>query len=168
LHEDAAYWIAQLGLQPHPEGGYFRETYRSPLTIPAPDGYAGSRSASTAIYFLVTAAEPSHLHRLATDEIWHHYAGDSLELVIIHSNGNLETKILGKDIANGCALQVVVPAGTWFGGRIVAGGRYVLCGCTMAPGFDFEDFELGERHELLSQYPEHREEILALTRTREN
>lgn len=157
-------WIKRLGLLPHPEGGYFRETYRSPLVLPTealPD-HGGDRSSCTAIYFLVTANAPSRLHRLATDEVWHHYAGDPLELVVIHPDGRLEYILLGSVDVQGCLPQAVVPAGTWFGGRVM--GEYALCGCTMAPGFDFADFELGTRAALLEAYPRHSQEIIALTR----
>ena len=157
-------WIERLGLLPHPEGGYFRETYRSSLELPegALPEYNGKRCASTAIYFLVTSDAPSRLHRLATDEVWHHYAGDPLELVVIHPEGRLEKILLGSMLEAGCLPQAVVPAGTWFGGRVM--GEYALCGCTMAPGFDFADFELGEREVLIHAYPQHSIEIKALTR----
>jgi predicted cupin superfamily sugar epimerase len=163
---DAEYWIAELGLEAHPEGGYFKETFRSAQTLPesALGKLSGDRSASTAIYFLVTAGHPSHFHRLATDEVWHHYAGDPLELVFIHPDGALESKWLGKDIAGGCLPQVLAPAGSWFGGRVHAQGGYALCGCTMAPGFDFADFELAERNALAAAHPQHAAIVTALTR----
>jgi uncharacterized protein len=175
LQPDAKYWIDRLGLEPHPEGGWFKETYRSDLELPQEglgDGYAGSRSASTAIYFLVTWDRPSHLHRLGTDEVWHHYAGDALELVMLaggsgaeadDQDGHVERRLLGKDMDRGEELQMVVPAGVWFGGRVLREGGYALCGCTMAPGFAFADFELGEREALLEAYPGCAEEIVALT-----
>ena len=107
--QNAEYWIDRLGLIAHPEGGYFKETFRSPEILQEDSlgqGYIGSRNASTAIYFLVTAEKPSHFHRLATDEIWHHYAGDALELIFIHPNGDLESKWLGKSDAKGCMPQL--------------------------------------------------------------
>lgn len=161
---DADYWIDRLSLLPHPEGGYFRETYRSPLSLDGDGlpGLQGSRSASTAIYFLVTDYAPSRLHRLATDEVWHHYAGDPLELTQIHPDGRLETILLGNSPHASGLPQLVVPAGVWFGGRVL--GAFALCGCTMAPGFDFADFELGDRDGLLTTFPQHEAVILSLTR----
>lgn len=167
MEPDAAYWITKLGLQPHPEGGYFRESFRSARVIPASalgGSHLGDRAASTAIYFLVTAEQPSHFHRLATEEVWHHYAGSPLELVFIHPDGKLSIQMLGKDLAAGGLPQCVAPAGTWFAGRVHAPGGYALCGCTLAPGFDFADFELAQRKDLLAAYPQHAREIIALTR----
>jgi uncharacterized protein len=166
LQQDAAYWVDRLGLIPHPEGGYFKETYRSGMNLPSEalaGDYVGDRSASTAIYFLVTWDNPSHLHRLGTDEVWHHYAGDALELVAIHADGRLERRMLGKDLDKGEMPQLVVEAGAWFGGRILRQGGYALCGCTMAPGFAFADFELGKREALTIAFPQHAEIIAILT-----
>ncbi len=154
---DAQFWIDHLGLQHHPEGGYFKESFRSAYAIQGAaigDRYEGNRVHSTAIYFLVTADRASRLHRLQTDEIWHFYAGDSLEICCIDPAGVLEIKRLGSDIGKGDALQVLVPAGVWFGARVQAGSEYVLCGCTMAPGFEFADFEMGDRKALLKQFPQ--------------
>jgi predicted cupin superfamily sugar epimerase len=162
--ENAEYWIERLGLTAHPEGGYFKETFRSPQILSEESlgqGYAGTRNFSTAIYFLVTAEKPSHFHRLATDEVWHHYAGNPLELVFIHPSGELESKWLGKSGEGHCMPQVLAPAGSWFGGRVAEG--FALCGCTMAPGFDFADFELAERNALSEVYPQHAEIIRLLT-----
>lgn len=163
---NAAFWIAHLGLIAHPEGGYYQESYRSSLVLP---GSAlqplidGPRAASTAIYFLVTAQRPSCLHRLQADEIWHFYAGDTLEICCIAPDGQLEIKRLGANVGAGDRLQHVVEAGTWFGARVLTGGQYALCGCTMAPGFDFADFELGQRSPLLAAYPQQSEIIAQLT-----
>ncbi len=161
LHRhDAQFWIAQLGLEFHPEGGYFKESYRSGLSLQLS---VGARAAGTAIYFLVTADRPSRFHRLQTDEIWHYYQGDALEICCISPEGQLEIKVLGADILAGESLQLLVPAGTWFGARVRAGETYTLCGCTMAPGFDFADFELATRQSLLQTFPEHALLIQALT-----
>jgi predicted cupin superfamily sugar epimerase len=159
--QDAAYWVTALALQAHPEGGFFKESFRSVLDVPTADG--GLRAASTAIYFLVTAAAPSRLHRLRTEELWHFYAGQSLEILIIAPNGQLEGYRLGRHVAEGEALQLLVPAGVWFGARVAAGGDYALCGCTMAPGFDFADFELGECSQLQAAYPHLSDVIAAMT-----
>jgi uncharacterized protein len=167
VQDEAAYWIEKLGLIAHPEGGYFKECYRSALAVSAPEiGTAPdySRNICTAIYFLVTADGPSHFHRLKADELWHHYAGDTLELKGIHADGRLETWLLGKDVNQYAEPQQCIPAGTWFGATVAAGGRFALCGCTMAPGFDFADFELAERPSLLAEFPQHRDLIVSLTR----
>jgi predicted cupin superfamily sugar epimerase len=162
--QDAEYWIRRLGLTAHPEGGYFKETYRSPLWYSEdclqPD-YDGSRNASTAIYFLVTADNPSCFHRLGTDEIWHHYAGEPLELIFLDLQGKLTSKWLGKSDFEGCRPQVLAPAGCWFAARVAT--SFALCGCTMAPGFDFHDFELASRKDLTFAYPDHIDLITALT-----
>lgn len=144
MHSAARAWIDTLGLQPHPEGGWYRETYRSELTVPTP---RGQRPAATAIYYLLCQGESSHLHRLAADEIWHFYAGGPLTLFLLQAPGTEALRIgPGRP-------QAVVPAKTWFGAQPDAGSEYALVGCTMAPGFDFADFELGDPHELLLTYP---------------
>lgn len=129
--------IEALGLQRHPEGGWYREHFRG---APGPDG----RTTSTAIYFLLRRGERSHWHRLHTAvEIWHHYAGAPLELAICTDAERadaIERRILGTDIAAGEALALVVPAGAWQAARSL--GAWTLCGCTVAPGFEFADFEL--------------------------
>lgn len=157
---DAQFWVAQLGMEFHPEGGYFKESYRSSMDLQLA---RGERAASTAIYFLVTADRPSRFHRLQTDEIWHFYQGDALEICCISPDGRLEIQLLGADILAGESLQLLVAAGTWFGARVRAGGAYTLCGCTMAPGFDFADFDLATRQDLLRAYPQHAALVHELT-----
>lgn len=166
---DAAFWIEHLDLRPHPEGGYFRETYRAVETIagPAlPDRFDGSRAFATAVYFLLTSDAFSAFHRIRSDEIWHFYAGDAVTIAVVDAagTGRLTTESLGRDPARGESPQVVVPAGAWFGAEVVSGGRFALVGCTVAPGFDFADFELGDRARLLEAYPQHRGVIERLTR----
>src|SRR5262245_8465525 len=158
-------WIARLRLQPHPEGGYFREAYRSPLTLAAdqlPPRYGGPRPAATSILFLLRAGEPSALHRLASDELWHFHAGNAIRVHMIDDRGAYETLRLGLDAES--AVQGVVPAGRWFGAEGVEGGAFALVGCTVAPGFDFADFELARRDELAARFPQHAELIARLTR----
>jgi uncharacterized protein len=158
--------VRQLGLQPHPEGGYFRETYRATENIAAaalPRRFGGARSISTAIHFLLEAGQCSRLHRIQADEVWHFYAGDPLIVVEIDGAGGLKTTRLGGDLAAGAVYQHVVPAGAWFGATPAEGGRFALVGCTVAPGFDFADFELADRATLLAGYPAHRDWILRLT-----
>lgn len=164
---NAPYWIDHLNLQPHPEGGFFRETYRAPLVIPQsalPAAFRGARNASTAIYFLLAGQDFSALHRLAADEVWHFYAGSALLIHIIDSDGKYSVVKLGQNIAAGEQFQCVVPAGHWFGSCLDGEDGYALAGCTVSPGFDFADFEMGSRDELLARYPQHREVIVRLTR----
>lgn len=155
-------WIDELRLQPHPEGGWFRETYRSADSIPAaalPPRFAGARAFSTSIYFLLPAGAFSAFHRIRSDEVWHFHDGDALELHLLHPDGRHEVRPVGPG-----AFQAVAPAGCWFGARVAAGGRYALVGCTVAPGFDFADFEMARRGDLLSQFPACADIIRALTR----
>ena len=165
---EARHWIDRLHLQPHPEGGYYRETYRAPLILPyaALPSHGGDRSASTAIYFLLAGDEFSAFHRIRSDELWHFYAGSGLLVHVITPAGEYEQLLLGNNAAAGEQFQTVVPAGCWFGSslRDSSAGTYALVGCTVAPGFDFVDFEMAKRNELLAQYPQHRAIIERLTR----
>jgi len=159
--------IDRLQLVPLPiEGGYFRETYRSPLRHPGhalPAEYGGERNASTAIYYLLTPDTFSALHRVKSDEVFHFYAGDPVEMLQLRSDGDAAVVLIGNDLAAGHEPQVVVPAGVWQGCRLVPGGRWALMGCTVAPGFDYADFEAARRAELVRDYPEQAEMIAALT-----
>lgn len=156
--------IGRLGLQPLPEeGGYFRETYRSSLTLPGSE-LNGPRALGTAIYYLVTPAGFSALHRLRFDEIFHFYCGDPVEMVQIDDRAKVRRITLGSDLLAGHSFQAVVPAGVWQGTRLIDGGNWALMGTTMAPGFDFEDFELGCRSDLLARFPFAKDAIIKLTR----
>jgi len=152
---------ASLGLRPHPEGGYYLETYRSAVKLVTP---RGERAASTAIVFLVTAESASRLHRLTSDELWISQDGLPLELVTIAPDGVLQTRVLGDRL-----LQALVPAGSWQGARIAGGPHlpadraWALVSCVVTPGFDFADFEMGAREALLAAYPQHAEVIGALS-----
>jgi predicted cupin superfamily sugar epimerase len=164
---DAAFWIERLDLRPHPEGGYYRETYRAAETIASPalpSRFDGARAFSTAVYFLITRDAFSAFHRIRSDELWHFYAGSAVTLTTIDADGTLATASLGCDPTCGETPQVAVPAGTWFAAEVVSPADYALVGCTVAPGFDFADFELGERTSLLRRYPQHRGVIERLTR----
>lgn len=164
---DASFWIEKLELEPHPEGGYFRQTYRSELMIPRqglPSGFSGERRASTAIYFLLEGKNFSAFHRLRSDEMWHFYAGSRLLVHVIDPAGEYSSTLLGSDPEAGHGFQAVVRAGCWFASHVADWESWALVGCTVAPGFDFEDFELGRRDELLRLYARHRELIQALTR----
>lgn len=161
------YWINKLQLTPHPEGGYFAETYRSTENIKdkgLPERFSGERCFSTAIYFLLPADSFSGLHRIKSDEVWHFYAGNSLTISIIHPDGKAEIMHLGQHPEKGESFQGVVKAGCWFGAKVHAPGSYALVGCTVAPGFDFADFEMADRTSLLKQFPQHKEIIELLTK----
>jgi predicted cupin superfamily sugar epimerase len=164
---DAAGWIEALQLLPHPEGGFFRESYRAAETVRRehlPPRFTGDRAFSTAIYFLLQWPDFSALHRIKQDEVWHFYDGSPLSVISIAPDGVLTTVTLGRDVAAGEVPQAVVPAGHIFGSRPREPGTFSLVGCTVAPGFDFADFEIPTRKELLDQFPQHATIITALTR----
>ena len=140
--------INTLGLSPHPEGGYFKETYRSTGVISTLQ-----RNYSTAIYYLLANGDKSHLHRIKQDEIWHFYLGGCLRLCMISPEGEYREVALGQDVLNGEHLQYVVPAGWWFGAAPAKGAEWSLVSCTVAPGFDFADFEMADRKSLIAQFP---------------
>lgn len=152
-----------LGLHRHPEGGWFSETFRSPLPVQERER---RRAASTAIYFALENQDFSAFHRVESDEVWHHYLGPALDLYLLHPSGELQLLRLGKALTQGERPQAVVPGGVWQAAQPVlsVGAEPVLCGCTVAPGFEFADFELAERTSLIERYPEHRALIERLTR----
>jgi uncharacterized protein len=152
--------IKLLGLKPHPEGGYYLESYRSPGTIP---GFTPPHTFSTAIYYLLAPGSVSKLHRLAADEVFHFYLGDPVTWALLGSGGTVKKITLGQKLKKGHQLQMMVPAGTWFGGYLNPGGNYALMGTTVAPGFEFRDFEIGKREELLKAFPRAEKEIFELT-----
>jgi hypothetical protein len=160
MHPDAASAVAALGLAPHPEGGFYRETFRAPLAVDVPQG---RRSASTAIYFLLPGGTFSALHRVRSDEVWHHYDGDPVELHTLDDAGHHEVTVLGRDFASGQRPQHVVATGV-YQAAVALGDRYALCGCTVAPGFDFTDFEMPSREMLVTKFPAARVVIGRLTR----
>ncbi len=150
---DAAYWIEQLELLPHPEGGHYKETYRSQELFSFP-GFSEERNLATGIYFLLEEKNKSHLHRIKSDESWFFHAGETLEIYCLSSTG-LRIILLGNNPEAGEQLQAVVPAGTWFGARLRKGSGYALVSCTVSPGFDFRDFELAAKDKLLQEFPDH-------------
>ena len=159
--------IIKFQLAPHPEGGWYKENYRAAGTIPhnvLPNIFTGDRSFSTAIYFLLEQGNFSAFHRIQSDECWHFYAGGPLVIYVINDDGSLEKITLGSNILQGETFQYVVPAGCWFASAPAGGTDYSFVGCTVAPGFDFEDFELAERDALIEQYPQHADVITILTR----
>ncbi len=157
--------VRHFGMRSHPEGGFFVETYRSQGRIPAgalPEGW-GEYAWSTAILFLLRQGDCSRLHRIRQDETWHFYLGGLLSLAAIASGGAASETVSGQDVAAGQKVQCTVPAGSWFGARPCEGTDYALVGCTAAPGFEFADYELGTRGELLSCFPRHRSLVEAFT-----
>ncbi|UZR94908.1 cupin domain-containing protein [Chondrinema litorale] len=163
----ATYWIDQLNMERHPEGGYYKETYRcNELYKEAhlPLKYKSDRVFSTGIYFLLESNDFSSLHRITSDEMWHFYAGSSLTVYAFNQHDYFEIK-LGSDFEKGQVFQAVVPGGYWFGAKVNEANSYALVGCTVAPGFDFEDFELAKQADLLQEYPQYKKVITKLTRT---
>lgn len=160
--------IQQLQLTKHPEGGYFKEVYRSKESIQAnhlPERFKGSRNFGTAIYFLLKRNEISAFHKINQDEIWHYYDGSSLIMHTIDEQGKYGKHIIGKDIDKGECPQLVIPSNVWMAAEIEDKSSFVLVGCTTAPGFDFKDFELAEAKQLLDLFPQHKELIFKFTNT---
>lgn len=159
--------IRLLGLEPlEMEGGYFCQSYRSTETIPRealPPRYKSDKHFGSAIYYLLTPDQRSGLHRLSTDEIFHFYLGDPVTQLQLYPDKSSKIVTLGADIASGQRPQVVVPRGIWQGAILSPGGRFALLGTTMAPGFDYSEYEAGERDRLTKLYPKHAELILKLT-----
>jgi hypothetical protein len=167
MKKDAEYWIKKLSLEAHPEGGYYRQTYRADLVLTKdalPLEFMGARAASTAIYFLLEGENFSAFHRLRSDEVWHFYVGSTLVVHVIDQHGRYSEILLGSDPEAGEALQAVVKAGCWFASRLLDGKGFALVGCTVAPGFEFDDFEMAKRDALVRDYPQHRKVIERLTR----
>lgn len=161
--------IQKLNLVPLPEeGGFYRETFRSNNGEVAASAFGipseGKRVASTAIYYLVTPDSFSAMHKVASDEVFHFYAGDPAEMIQIDEAGNLTKYTIGSDIMNGQVPQVIVRAGVWQGLRLKHGGKWALMGTTVAPGFEFEDFEIGEQSRMIKEFPEHESDIKQYTR----
>jgi len=148
-----------LALKPHPEGGAYAESYRSPGSFDGDGPFPAGRPYSTAIYFLLRKSERSALHMIKSDELWHFYTGGPLNIAEINSSGELTVTVLGPDLRSGQKLQHVVRAGVWFGAWPADGTDYALVGCTVSPGFDFGDFCLADKAELLRLYPNHSEVI---------
>ncbi|MCF6170121.1 MAG: cupin domain-containing protein [Bacteroidales bacterium] len=160
----AGEWIEQLEMHRHPEGGYYKEVYRSPEQLAAealPRRFAGARSFSTSIYYLLRQDELSRFHRISADETWHFYDGWPLELISIDPKGKLKRQQLGLNPGSGLFPQLTIPYGHWFAARPL--GVFSLVGCTVSPGFDFADFELAERRILLEAFPQHKNIIEEFT-----
>lgn len=159
--------IQLLDLLPHPEGGFYKETYRSEGSISKdalPTNYAGDRSYSTGIYFMLTANTFSAFHKIKQDEMWHFYDGAPIELHMITDTGDYSCVHIGRDLENNEHLQYVVPGGIWFASRVKENAEFSLLGCTVSPGFDFADFILPNTTEMTKLFPQHAEIIRELTR----
>lgn len=144
------YWVKQLQLEPHPEGGFYKQTYKSEEEVPGK-----GRVLYTSIYFLLEAGNVSHFHRLKSDELWYFHAGQSLTVHMIHETGDYEEVRLGLNLDQGEVPQLAVPKHTIFASSVSENGTYALVGCMVSPGFEFEDFELFTQKELLTDYPQH-------------
>lgn len=160
--------IKKLNLKKHPkEGGYFIETYKSQENIlnkSLPSRYNDDRSFGTAIYYLLTSSTFSEIHRLKSDEIFHFYLGDPVEMINLLPDGNAERIIIGHDIFKDMHLQVIVPKMIWQGAKLVEGGNFALLGTTVSPGFEYSDYETGNRNELIKIYPDYKDIIIKLTK----
>lgn len=163
--KSAKYWIDKLELKSHPEGGFYKETYRSgtSITTGLPDRFSGPRNFSTSIYFLLRSEDISSFHRIKSDELWYYHDGGSLSIYVIEDH-KLTVHRLGNDPERGEVLQVTIPANCWFGARVNEQETFTLCSCSVAPGFDFADFELAERNTLTKNFPKHQNIIEQLTR----
>lgn len=147
--------VEKLGLEPHPEGGFYKETYRSTETVETP---RGTRSTSTAIYFLLPKGTKSRLHRIQSDELWHFYSGGPLRIVEIRPDGEVVETVLSTENPQYC-----VPAGSWFGSLPEPDSEFSFVGCTVSPGFDFADFEIGKQEVLLKGFPQAKDWIAKLS-----
>jgi len=160
--------VDKLGLLPHPEGGFYKETYRSEGEITEGslnENFSSNRSYCTGIYFLLTKDNFSAFHKIKQDEMWHFYDGDPLAVDIIDKEGKYIKQLIGNNFSKNQVPQFVVPKGCWFASSVEDGGEYSLVGCTVSPGFDFDDFQLATRHSLTTTYPKHQQIISKLTRS---
>jgi len=154
--ESASFWIEKLELRKHPEGGWFKEIYRSDEIIPKsalPERYGSGRNFSTSIYYLLEKMDKSNFHRIKSDELWHFYSGSSSIEILLIIEGEIQKLLLGPDFKTGESFQLVIPRNTWFAAHLSNKEGFALTGCTVAPGFDFEDFELADRDVLLNEFP---------------
>jgi predicted cupin superfamily sugar epimerase len=162
----AEYWIQHFNLLPHPEGGFYRETYRSVLEVEQKDlpiGYDGNRRLSTSIYYLLRSGEKSRFHRLRSDELWYFHYGCSLNIFLIDQEGKKHSRRLGANVEKTEQMQVLIPAGTVFAAEVSGKESYSLIGCMVSPGFEFEDFELFSQEDLVQAYPQHTDLIRRFT-----
>ncbi|MCP3927708.1 MAG: cupin domain-containing protein [Bacteroidetes bacterium] len=167
-NKSAEYWIQRLDLQPHPEGGYFREAFlcqdKMDVEFLNKKGYSGKRRIYTSILYLLKSEQFSHLHRLKSDELWSFFSGSPLAIHHIDEEGNYSEEILGADIDRGCSFMRRVKARNWFGAEVIEEDSYSLVGCFVSPGFDYADFEMANRDELIRKFPQHKGIIRKLTK----
>jgi len=159
---NAEYYIEKLGLTKHPEGGYYKEIYRAAESIEKsalPARYNSARNVSTAIYFLLNKSDKSHFHKLNSDELWHFYDGTSLTIHMITEEVEYTVQRLGRNLEHGEVYQCVIPKGTWFAAEVDDKKSFTLIGCTVAPGFNFADFTLAKRNDLIALFPGHKKLI---------
>lgn len=164
---EVKFYIEKLELNKHPEGGYFKEIYRSDefiLKENLPGRYSGKRNISTSIYFLLDEENISLFHKIKSDETWHFYDGSTIKIYTLQNGGELKINLLGKNLNDGESLQVLIEKGNWFCAEVVNKDLFGLVGCTVAPGFDFDDFELGKRNELIKIFPDHKKLIKRFTK----
>ncbi|MFO7525947.1 MAG: cupin domain-containing protein [Ignavibacteriaceae bacterium] len=160
-------YIDKLQLQPHPEGGYYKEVYRAGEMILAenlPGAYNGDRNISTSIYFLLQQKDFSAFHKLKSDELWHFYDGTSVKISVIDQDGNFKEIFLGKHIDEGAVFQTVIKKNCWFAAELIDKKSFALVGCTVSPGFDFSDFEMADCEQLIRQFPELKDRVIRLCR----
>ncbi|MEH7274246.1 cupin domain-containing protein [Neobacillus vireti] len=162
---DPQYFVSKLGLEPHPEGGYYKSTFASEertsdqeLTV----NFEGKRKLYTSIYFLLTSNDVSHFHRLKSDELWYYHAGSPLTVHIIDENGEYKEIKLGLDLDQGEVPQALVPRNSIFGSSVMGDDTFSLVGCMVSPGFEFQDFELFTQADLLAKYPQYKDVIIKL------
>ena len=159
--------VKSLELLPHPEGGFYREIHRNTHILKKehlPKGFSGDRNISTSIYYLLPGNTFSQFHRIKSDETWHFYQGTTLSIYIIDINGYHSVEKLGRDPEAGENFQLTIKAGCWFAAKVDEEDSYTLAGCTVAPGFDFQELEMGDRKKMIAEFPEHKELIEQLTR----
>lgn len=164
--KSANYWIEKLGLQKHPEGGYFKEIYRSEEVISKnalPSNFDGDRNCSTSIYYLLEGDDFSAFHRIKSDELWHFYTGTSAIEILWIENGKLHKSKLGNDIESKQHFQLAIKKNLWFAARLLNKSGFALLGCTVSPGFHFKDFEMANSS-LLEEFTEHKIEIIDLVK----
>ncbi len=167
MNKEPNFWIEHLGLNKHPEGGWFKEVFRSDEILSKkslPGRYTSFRAVSTSIYYLLKGNEYSGFHRLKSDEIWHFYSGAPVNVYVISPLGKLTINSCGPFAEEGNVFQLLIPKGSWFAAKVTDQSSYTLLGCTVAPGFDFEDFELGKREGLIKRFPQHTGIIMEFTK----
>ncbi|MCK5823734.1 MAG: cupin domain-containing protein [Bacteroidales bacterium] len=162
-----AFWVEKLDLKRHPEGGFYKELYRSSIKITddnLPSSFDGDRNIATSIYYLLGGKEVSHFHKIESDEIWYHHYGSPITIHVIDQDRNYKKISLGNPDEEHPQFQATIPANSFFGATVEEDNSYALAGCMVTPGFDFADFLIVDRDEMLRQYPEYSEIIIALTR----